>query len=82
MADKIMHHVIVDDETYEIVDKYSREHSAEEDKALQRQITKIQTDIEDTVHSEEIRHIVKLMRADYDALPVKQPDTLYIVQDD
>lgn len=56
--------------------------ATEDDRTLQRQITSIQNDIADAVHSEEVQHIVKIMRADYDALPVKQPDTLYIVQDD
>lgn len=49
---------------------------------LQTQISQLSSDAETAVHSEEIRSIIKLTRAEYDGITVKDPETLYIVQDD
>lgn len=49
---------------------------------LQTQISQLSSDAETAMHSEEIRSIIKLTRAEYDGITVKDPETLYIVQDD
>lgn len=49
---------------------------------LQSQISQLSSDAETAMHSEEIRSIIKLTRAEYDGITVKDPETLYIVQDD
>lgn len=49
---------------------------------LQTQISQLSSDAETAVHSETIINIIKLTRAEYEGITAKNPETLYIVQDD